>query len=191
MMNACTRWSLLAVPVLTALGCSDPVPLPSQGSVSLNIMSVAVSGMSCPTTAKVYQIGSPAPTTTDPGQSVVDGDKGSSVSCSVQGSGPYTFSGSLTGITSEGQPISLTLNNGTVDANKSTGTVNVNVSTPDLGAVFSSGSTPCTVTVNNMQVKPGNPGSIWLNFTCPTIANPPSNLCGIGQSTIVFQNCNG
>ena len=197
MMNACTRWSLLAVPVLTALGCSDPVPLPSQGAVSLNIKSVAVNEMSCPLTAKLYQVydtgtaGFTAPSSSNPGNSVVDGDSGASVSCSVQGSGPFTFSGSLTGNTSEHQKITVTLSNGTVDANKSTGTVNVNVYTPDLLAAFSNGSTPCTVTVNNKQLNAGKPGSIWLNFSCPTIAYPPSSLCGIDTSTIVFQNCNG
>ncbi len=191
MINACPRRSLLAVTILIASGCSDPVPLPSKGAVTLSIRSVNVNAMSCPFTAKTYLIGSPAPTSFEPGESVVDGDHGAAVSCSVQGSGPYTFSGSLAAATSEGQPITVTLTGGTVDADKATGTVGVSIYTPDLASAFDSGATPCTVQANNKQVKPGQPGSIWVDFECPTIAAPPSNLCGIGKSTIVFQNCNG
>ena len=197
MMNNCTRWALFAGSLLTALGCSSAVPLPSEGAVTLNIRSVNVSGMSCPITAKVYQVydkGTPDATATsssETGATVVDGDKGSSISCSVQGTGPFTFSGSLAAVTTESEPITVTFTNGTVDANKSTGTVDVAVYTPDLLATYSNGSTPCSVTANYMQVRPGKPGSIWVNFSCPTISNPPSHLCGIDTSTIVLENCNG
>ncbi len=191
MIHVCPHRSLLAVSVLAAFGCSDSVPLPSQGSVTLSIRSVNVNAMSCPFTAKTYLVGAPAPTSFDPGQSVVDGEHGAAVNCSVQGSGPYTFSGSLAAATSEGQHITVTLTDGTVDADKATGTVGVSIYTPDLAAAFVSGATPCTLTTNNKQVKPGQPGSIWVDFECPTIAAPPANLCGVGKSTIVFQNCNG
>jgi hypothetical protein len=150
--------------------------------------------MSCPFTAKTYLIGNPAPAPGNAGKNpVIDGTGNSSVSCSVQGNGPYTFSGSISAASTAGQPITVTLTGGTVDASTGAGTVNVSVFTPDLAASFNNGSTPCTATVltNPLQVKPGNPGSILVTFACPAIASPPSGLCGISTSTILFQNCNG
>ena len=39
MMNACPRWSLVAAPLLLSLGCSDPVPPPAQGALTLSAKS--------------------------------------------------------------------------------------------------------------------------------------------------------
>jgi hypothetical protein len=191
MMNACARWSFLAVLVIASIDCSDPVPLPAQGAITLSVTtpSQPVPAMMCPVPGKQYLVGSKgnAPTETDPGESLIDGD-GATVSCSVHGSGPYTFSGSLHASTTEGDPITVTFTGGTVDADKKTGSVSVNLYTPQLAGNFDSGSTPCTVTVINGQVKNG---SIWAQFSCPSVASPPSNLCGIGTSTFVFENCDG
>jgi hypothetical protein len=196
MKNACSRWSFLAVPVLAAFGCSDPVPLPAQGSVTLQLGGAdpVVPATNCPVPDNVYPVGNPAPTSDAFGKPVVDGENGASVSCSVHGSGPYTFSGSLNASASDANkdPITITFSSGVVNSDKLTGTVTVGVSTPQLGDTFGSGSTPCTVTVINGQVKGG---SIWANFSCPSLTSPPSGLCSSGVapsvSTLLFENCDG
>jgi hypothetical protein len=198
MMNARTRWSFLAVPVLAALGCSDPVPLPAEGAVTLIIEGQQeVPQMTCPVSAgKGYKVGATAkdgnvqaPTAIDPGKSVIDGEGGSHVSCSVkkQSDGTYAFSGSLQASSSEHDPITVTITGGSIGADQK-GTAAVSVYTPQLAGTFASGATPCAFEVIRSQVKGG---AIWANFSCPTIAQPPGQACKIDLSTIVFGNCSG
>jgi hypothetical protein len=206
MKNACSRWSFLAVPVLTALGCSDPVPLPAQGAISLQVGGPT---STCPEPGNVYPVGklvndpsdptgkrkkALAPSESDPGQSVVDGEGGTKISCSVRGKGPFTFSGSLQATSADEAKdlITITFSNGVVNEDKTTGTVSVQVFTTQLAGQFASGSTPCTVKVINQQIKGG---SIWADFSCPSLTQPPSGACSSGvapsTSTFVFENCDG
>ncbi|HEY5374580.1 MAG TPA: hypothetical protein VIK01_12910 [Polyangiaceae bacterium] len=201
MKNACSRWSFLAVPVLAALGCSDPVPLPNKGAINLEISGPS---STCPEPGNVYPVGklvndpsdptgmrkkALAPSGTDPGESVVDGEGGAKISCSVRGKGPFTFSGSLQATSADEAKdlISITFSNGVVNDDKTTGTVSVQVFTTQLAGQFASGSTPCTVSVINQQIKGG---SIWANFSCPSLTQPPSGVCS-SASTFVFENCDG
>ena len=191
MMNA--RWSYLAVPLLAALGCSDPVPLPAQGAITLSVrLPTSTVNGTCPDSGTTYLVGAPAaPTTGNPGNSLVDGDKGAHISCSVKASGGgFAFSGSLAASTTQGDayPITVTFSNGVVDAN-GVGTASIGVYTPKLSATYSS-TAACTIKVlgSPLQVKGG---SIWASFSCPSIAYPPSNLCEVGSSVVVFENCDG
>jgi hypothetical protein len=199
MMNAYPRWSFLAVPLLAALGCSDPVPPPAQGAMTLYIGSpvTPVDQMSCPVT-QTYQVGAvdsktkmvSAPTSTSTGESIISGESGATITCSVKGSnGTFAFSGSIHGITTQGSQVSLQFNGGTIGPDM-TGTANVVVYTPELSSNFSSPTgTPCTVNILEGQIKGG---SMWATFSCPQIASPPSGLCGISaQSAVVFENCAG
>ena len=201
MMNACLRWSFLAVPVLAAFGCSDPVPLPAQGAVTLGLQTPqAATQTLCPVGGKSYQVGAKkkvgtvitvqAPNQITPGVSVIDGDSGTSVNCSVrkQADGSFKFSGSLSASTSENDPINVTISNGVINADKVNGTGEVSVFTPQLSGTLDSGATPCTFTVINSQVKGG---SIWTNFECPSITAAPARECSVVASTIVFENCSG
>ncbi|MES1173565.1 MAG: hypothetical protein ABUL62_04480 [Myxococcales bacterium] len=191
MMNA--RWSFLAVPLLAALGCSDPVPLPAQGAITLSVRLPAnTTSGTCPDSGTTYESGSPAPSTGNPGGSLVDGDKGARVSCSVKPSGGgFAFSGNFAANTTSGEsfPITVTFSNGVIDANGN-GTADIGVYTPKLSQTYSS-SVACTVNVlgSPKQVKGG---SIWASFSCPSITNPPSGLCAVGSnSVVVFENCDG
>ena len=203
MMNACPRWSFLAVPVLAAFGCSDPVPLPAQGAATLGLYDAQdASSGSCPIIGgKSYQVGAKkkvgtvtmvqAPNTLTPGLSVIDGESGTSVSCSVKktSAGTYAFSGSLHASTGENDPITVTIVNGTIAADQVMGSGEVSIFTPQLAGTFDSGATPCAFTVINKQVKGG---SIWASFSCPSIAQPPSHACSVvNSSVIVFENCSG
>ena len=197
MMNAYPRWSFLAVPLLAALGCSDPVPPPAQGAVTLYLGApvVHVDQMTCPTT-QTYQVGATdsktkavlAPTASDPGQSVISGENGSTISCSVTGGGGnFKFSGALRAVTPLGDLVSVSFDKGVVGPDF-TGTADVTVYTPQLSANFVS-TMPCAITVQNQQIKGG---SIWATFSCGQIAAPPSGLCGVNSSSaIVFENCSG
>ena len=192
MMNA--RWSLLAVPVIAAMGCSDPVPLPAQGAISLSIRkpSKPSTGTTCPVPGKTYEVsGKAAPTTNKPGDSLIDGESGASISCSVHGNGPYKFSGSFQGATNDTNkyPITVTFSDGVVAADKLTGTATVSVRAPDLADTFASKTSACTVNVIGQQVKGG---SIWARFSCDAISAPPQQECEVGSgSVIVFENCDG
>jgi hypothetical protein len=206
MKNACSRWSFLAGPVLAAFGCSDPVPLPAQGAISLQVGGPS---STCPEPGNIYPVGrlvndpsdptgkhkiAQAPSETDPGHSVVDSEGDTKVSCSVRGKGPFTFSGSIHATSNDEakDPIAVTFQNGVVMPDMKTGTVDVSVFTPQLLAQYASGSTPCTLTVINQQIKGG---SIWADFSCPSLTSPPSNACSSGVapsvSTVVFENCDG
>ena len=196
MMNACTRWSFLAVPVLAAFGCSDPVPLPAQGAVTLEISPGAAG--TCPISAgmgyaigakKKTGVGVDAPNDVTFGTSVIDGDHGASVSCSVKGQadGTFKFSGSLHSFSGDGNLVTVTITNGTINADKTNGTGQVGVFTTQLVGTYDSGAMPCTFTVLNGQVKGG---AIWADFTCPSISET-GRACSISKSTIVFGNCAG
>lgn len=191
MMNARARWSFLVAPLLAAIGCSDPVPLPPKGNLTLSLQ-VPAGGGSCPVPGRTYEIGAPnAPSTQDPGDRVVDGQKGSAIKCSVHGKGPFTFSGSLRGISSDENrsPVTISFTDGQIAADKSGGTVTVGVNTPDLGGFFQSEPGACKLTIVNQQIKPG---SIWTSVSCPLVTQPPANSCTVGMSTVViFENCDG
>ncbi len=202
MMNAYPRWSILAVPLLTALvsaACSDPVPPPAQGAVTLYLgqpVNNTGSG-ACPAPGITYQVAAvdsktkaiAAPSASDPGESLISGEQGSKISCSVKKSGGnFAFSGSIYGTTQQGQTINITMDSGTVDGTTLTGTTNVSVYTPELSASYTS-NMPCTVTVINNQIKGG---SMWATFACDQLSSPPSGLCGVSSaSAIVFENCDG
>ena len=192
MMNARALGSILAVPLLAALGCSDPVPLPAQGAISLSVRKpTSVDGSNCPDSGTEYDVGAPAyPTTGTPGDSLIDGDKGAHISCSVKGSGTtFAFSGSFQATTVTGPPVPITVSfsNGVINGDK--GTAAVSVFTPTLAGAFTSPSgMDCSFNVIGGQLANGH---IWASFTCPGIAAPPSRLCAVGPSVIVFENCDG
>jgi len=185
------RWSFLMLPLLAALGCSDPVPLPNQGAIDLSLHTSAthVNGQDCPVSGKTYDIGDALGTTTQDRTpvTVINGANGATVSCSVHGGGPFTFSGSIHGNTPDGSTVDLNLTNGQVGADKSTGTVDVSLYTQDTLARLSSTGGSCTVTTVGMNIKGG---SIWAKVSCPAVSAPPSYQCGI-DATVVFEDCDG
>jgi hypothetical protein len=196
MMNACPRSSFLAVPLLAALGCSSPVPLPAQGAISLSVQrpTVNVNNMTCPDSGTLYEVARDASSRaslTSFGQSVIDGNNGAKVSCSVRTSGAgYVFSGSFTGTTLDvpNYPITVTFNGGVIGDDKVTGTASITVLTPKLGGTFSS-DMACPIKVLGGAIKPG---SMWAEFSCPTISLALSGVCTVGtDSVIVFENCDG
>ncbi|HEY4104828.1 MAG TPA: hypothetical protein VGM44_13095 [Polyangiaceae bacterium] len=207
MMNACLRWSMLGAPLLLSLGCSDPVPPPAQGALNMSISQAAdpPPGMACPDSGTTYRVAATdsktkmiaPPDMGTPGESVISGEAGSSISCSVTGSnGNFKFSGSLHGITPEGYSASVVFSNGQIGADF-TGSADVSISTSRLAAQTYVNSVPCSIKVlpppNTSSVPPQiKGGSMWAEFSCPQLSYPPSGLCQIGStSVVVFENCSG
>jgi predicted RNA-binding Zn-ribbon protein involved in translation (DUF1610 family) len=198
MMIACPRSSFLAVPLLAALGCSAPVPLPAQGALFLSVQrpSVTTNGLGCPDSGNTFYIArdtNSRASLTSYGESVIDGDKGAKISCSVRASGAgFVFTGSFTGTTLDGDhpPVTITFDNGVIGDDKVNGTASITVREPNLGGTFSSDA-PCPITVLGGAIKPG---SMWAKFSCPTLGDPsraPTPVCAVGDSAIVFGNCDG
>jgi hypothetical protein len=136
-------------------------------------------------------LGNPnGPTSVLPGDRLMDGDNGASIQCSVQGGGPYQFSGLIKGQSSESDNVTLRITNGVIDANKMTGTATIAVNTPQLGATFTSAEGGCTISVVSQNVKPG---SLWATANCATITDPSTaKACAVGSSTtFVLENCDG
>ncbi|HET7541615.1 MAG TPA: hypothetical protein VFK05_17190 [Polyangiaceae bacterium] len=194
MMNGYRRWWFLTVPLLAALGCSDPVPRPAQGNMTVSITQASGSA-SCPVPGKTYQVGNPKPpnVTSNPptvGDRLIDGEHGAAIKCSVHGNGPYTFSGSIKALSSESDKVALTITNGVINADKTTGTATIAFSAPQLANTFTSAEGGCTITVISQNVKPG---SIWASAACPTITEPSTaKVCAVGATTnFVLENCDG
>jgi hypothetical protein len=163
---------------------------PAQGNLTLSVQKSADVSSNCPTPGKSYVVGAPkGPSSVSPGDRLIDGENGASIECSVLGSGPYTFSGTLRGTSSEADTVQVTITNGVIDADGRNGSATISVLTPDLAGTFSSAEGGCAVSVVNQQIKPG---SIWAMFSCPSITAAPSGQCAIGAtSTFVFENCSG
>ncbi len=156
-----------------------------QGGLNVSVTEPAtpVAQMVCPASGITYLIGAPdAPTLTDPGESLISGESGSLITCSVMGNGQFAFSGALHATTAQGDTVSINFSNGSVAADGS-GSADVAFYSPQLAASFA--GTSCSVSVLDQQVKSG---SIWATFKCQQIASPPSGLCGL-SGELVFENC--
>ena len=190
MMNCCPRWSFLTVPLLAALGCSDPVPRPPQANMTLSITDAT--GIKCPASAKTYQVGNPKPPVPpEDGDRLIDGEKGASIKCSVTGSGPYNFSATIKALSSESDKVTLTATNGVINADKETGSATIAVNTPQLsGNSFVSDPGACVVTVVSQNVKPG---SLWASVSCAKVnLASTGQTCAVAMTTnFIIENCEG
>jgi len=152
-------------------------------------------GAKCPAVAKTYQIGNPdAPcincTPNDAGDRLIDGNNNATIKCAVNGNGPFTFSGTIQGLSKQSDKVTLTITNGTISADKVTGTATVAVNTPQLAGTYVSAAGACTVAVVSNNVKPG---SMWASITCPIITlSSTGQTCAVGETTnFVLENCEG
>jgi hypothetical protein len=191
MMNGCPRWSFLAVPLLAALGCSDPVPRPAQGNLTVSIQGPVTGTMKCPVPGKTYYVGNPdAPNKDMVGDRFIDGENGATIKCSVKGNGPFSFSGTIKASSSENDKVTMTISNGVVNADRLTGTATAGVFTPQLAGTFASAEGACAVTVIGDEIKAG---SMWGQISCPLITyTSTGQACSIGTTTtFVLENCEG
>jgi len=161
---------------------------PAQGNLTLVVQPAT--GATCPVPGRTYVIGNPnGPNIVSPGDRLIDGEHDASIACSVLGSGSYTFSGNIRGITGQGDQVAVKMTNGSVSGD--TGNVTLTVNTPQLAGNFASTEAGCTVSVIGDNIKPG---ALWASVNCPTISDPsvPGAACSVGStSTFVLENCDG
>jgi hypothetical protein len=191
MMNGCPRWSFLTVPLLAALGCSDPVPLPAKGDATLSVQQPPTGAATCPVPGKTYVVAKKkGPNTTDAGDRFIDGEDGATIKCSVKGGGPFTFSATIRALSTESAPVTLTLTSGVINADKLTGSATLAVNTPELANTYTSAVGACTIGVVGGNVKAG---SLWATISCPLITDSSTGKgCSIGTiTTVVLENCEG
>jgi hypothetical protein len=170
-------------------GSAGGAHLPGQANLMLVVQPA--NQASCPVAGKTYVVGDPVgPNSVMPGDRLIDGQHGASITCSVHGSGPYTFSGSIRGTSSEADVVTVTISNGVVNQDKQTGTATLSVFTPQLASTFVSAAGSCTVSVIGDNVKSG---SLWATVFCPSVADASTGqACAIGAlSTFVLENCDG
>ena len=193
MMNGCARWSFLTFPLLAALGCSDPVPRPSKGNLTLSVQPPTGTG-TCSVTGKTYVVAAAngqGPSMAGPGDRVVDGENGATIKCSVHGSGPFTFSGTIKGLSSGSDRVTVTITDGVIDADRKIGKATIAVNTTQIPNTLTSAASDCAVTVVQDAVKAG---SLWATAACPRITDPssPGIACSVGPiTTFVIENCDG
>jgi hypothetical protein len=187
-MNVSPRWCFTAVIACGSLACSDPVPPPAQGAFIASVAGVspAPAGKACPAGAAfTYDV--PRVRDTTPAEvldadtylhKTIDGEKGSSVSCTVKsGGGGFTFSGKI-----ELAGKALEISDGTLVNN--TGTARAFVINAEYLSVPLISPTPnCTITASDVQA-----GSIWATFRCTSVESPPSDYCR-AEGAFVFENC--
>lgn len=184
---------------LLLLSCSEGPGTIPQGGVRFTTGSSASvpSGKSCPTPGYTVAIGEPAPDmfNDDPGKTLPDGVRDTSVSCTVKGRDNVTFSASIRGRnTSDNLPAELRLTGGTIGPD-GTGTANVSLVTPinasAVGNIALQSETPCTITgVSNGDGDQFGDGVLWARFTCSamTSSRQPSAFCRT-EGVVVFKNC--
>ena len=164
-------------------GAAGDAPVSPEGAATLSIFAPAFpsSGTACPET-KTYAVGKPAPTTTDVGTPLDNGNADhAAIGCSVGENHGYNFVASLSGDAPNGT-ISLS-----VDATIANGfgQAKVSVFTTDLIRTIIA-ETPCTIAVLSQQIEPG---VIWAKFDCASLIAGAIECSASG--VFVFKHCSG
>lgn len=192
-MKVSSRWCVTVVLALSALACSDPVPQPAQGAFLARVgpPSSPKPDKACPSSSFTYDV--PVVRDTNPAEQlsdlnyahkIVDGEKGSKVSCNVRSSGGgFAFSGSI-----ELGARGLSITGGTLDSSlKGTATITITdaekLSPPQLLAPTGG----CTIEAvgNRLEVAPGH---IWAEFNCAYVELAPTSSCS-ASGVFVLENC--
>jgi hypothetical protein len=174
-----------------ALGCSDPPPPPPQAGLTLRIFP---SGGDCNTSGTTELVGDPAPTDTQPGKRIVNGDSSvDSIACTVRKSGDgFAVSGQITKAdalnqgTMSKEVVSFTMSGGTIGAD-GMGTANISLQTPQTYNLSSATGMPCTLDASSSELEIAA-GRIWANFVCQSVVATPTTDCQ-AEGTIIFENC--
>ncbi len=169
---------------VVATGCSDPLPPPAEGSGTVYVgpSNAADPGYNCGYAPHTQNFGDPPPTLTTRGQTLVDGDAGSKVTCRVSGTNEFSFRGD---IVIPGANVSVS---GTVTL-KGKGKGTVSIFDSSMHDSVSSADGACTFDVSTGDLTVAN-GSIWVKFNCDKVTNPsvPSIQCG-ASGILVFKGC--
>jgi len=166
------------------LGCGDPVPPPAEAAATVSIGAPisADPGSACTVPPHVTIFGTP-PDATSAGDTLVDGDGGADVRCTVTEDGTYSFSGSVKqGVQSFGVNGQVTAGGtGTGLANMFDSVMAISLQAPP--------EVPCTFYVNQGSLAVES-GAIWAGFSCPKFANPgQTGIWCQASGYFVFKSC--
>lgn len=172
----------LSIPAaLLSLSCGDADPPPAEGAVTVSIKNSgsSTSGYACGPSHTLTLAGLP-PTASDTGASWVDGQEGHTVSCSVSGSGTFTFNGDISG-----NAANFRVSGSATQGASSAGSVAL--FDPNLQIAMSDSN--CTVRVDG-SYKVEN-GSIFAAVSCSNLMNPNDDkyLWCAADAIFAFRNC--
>jgi hypothetical protein len=171
----------LSIPAaLSLLSCGDADPPPAEGAAAITVKNSgsATTGFACGASHTLV-LGTVAPTPAEPGAAWVDGQGGNSVSCTVRGSGTYTFSGEIRGG-------NLTFRISGTATQGATSTATVGLFDPVLTTAMSDSA--CTVNVlGNYSVEKG---SIWAGVSCSHLVSSEDRYlwCAV-DAVFILKNC--
>jgi hypothetical protein len=171
-----------ALAVMSA--CSSPAEPPAKGALSLSItaFSPMPQGSACQVAGSLTLPEAPLtpPSETVIGDSLVDGDQGAEVSCTVKPDGDgFSVNGSIR-LGSSALNTSFTL-----DANGA-GTGSMTIVRQAYATQSNDAAMPCTF---NKIVAQG--GAAWVSFSCPVIydrSSKASTYCTV-DGVLTLQNC--
>lgn len=173
--------------VLPTVGCSSPVPPTSKGawlvtfSSGLQTSKCAVNQHN----ATVGQIDK-----SQRGDEVTDALDGASVSCTVQGSGPYKVQASAS---QSGKSLSFSIaaiDKSATAAKPATG--NLSYSSPNTAGngYVNASDTPCKFWFESGTGEDVSAGKVWLAFSCDAVRDDGhDSTCAIKSGYAIFENC--
>jgi hypothetical protein len=183
-----TLWMPAAALALMSLGCSDPAPAPASVGLTLSVHTpnTPVPNSICPSFGS-RSIGSPPPNGNPlgPGTRIQDGKSDVNVTCRIKGSTSFSVSATI------GQgAVRFNVSGGSIDKTTMSGTFNLSLYTPDVGALQSEATAPCTFDVSDppLEVSAGN---VFARYNCPALwnrENATPTACG-GDGLLVLEFC--
>lgn len=166
--------------VVAATGCSSSSPPPAQGSMYIHVKAASSTpaGMKCTVQAHNAQIGATAPSGTNPGSRVADGD-GARVSCTVKSGSTFSFTGYI-----RKGPYSFQIKGSVGKDTDGTGQI-TSFDPTSATTLQSPKDTPCVVTPVEVAG-----GRIWATYQCPGFVDPTAvgTYCA-ADGAFVFENC--
>lgn len=164
--------------------CSSPAEPPAKGGLSLSITAFSPMpvGSACQVSGSLNLPEAPLtpPSKTDIGDSLVDGDNGAEVTCTVKPDGDaFAVSGSVR-LGSNAINTSFTLDS----TGAGTGAMTI------VRAAYATQSNDSTAPCNFTKIQ-AQSGAAWTSFSCPVIfdrASKQSTYCTV-DGVLTFQNC--
>lgn len=181
--------SLAIVVAFSSLGCSEAVPLASEGAYSVSFLQVSTSEDKCIVGNHNAQVGGVTSVALD--ALVKDTVAGARIQCSVTAKdGGFSAAGLIEDTNANHLDFTIPLINiGASEANPAFGTVGFRSATTQ-NTYRSAGDKPCKFWFSS-DVEQIDSGRIWVSFSCEAINDPGhDSSCQVSQgSVLAMQNC--
>jgi hypothetical protein len=173
--------------LLSAAGCSSPVPPTPKGAWQVTFWSGAQSSQ-CQINQHNAAVG--LIDKSQRGDEVTDALDGASVSCTVQGAGTFKVQASAS---QNGKSLSFSV--GSIDKNATptspaTGTLSYSSPNTAGNPYVNTADTPCKFWFEPNTGETVDTGKVWLAFSCDAVRDDGhDSTCGIKQGYAIFENC--